>query len=514
MKQLLSILIIFSLFIHGSSCKKLLEETPITFLGDDAVYSTEKGAEAALVGLYSRLNNLENFGLYYWQLIPSLSGTVYSGVATFRDLITMNPTLNNVRINGFWTQSYTVINIANDIISKLPGYDINSGVKSSVLGQAYFLRAVTYFNIVRLWGAVPLRLTPTTVENIHMSRTDVEQVWQAIVDDLEMAKSLLPEPQQQDKSRPHKYAAHALLAKVYMTRASMSESSTSPFWNLAYTEAKLVFDAQAYRLERPFSALWVPGNENTKESIFEIQQSTQTSEWKTQIYMPPGHPTLAGGTAGGVFRSNKDIYDDHVRYYPGDSRLDMYIDSQYTRADNNVTVVIYPRNRTVQGWPYFFKYYSANRNGFFAEKNYIYFRYAELLLMLAEIENELRGPDQAYQYVNLVLARARDINGDGVDDNSQPANWLGMTQDEFRLRIMQERLYELRAEGGEWFEARRRGYNYFLEHVIRKHNNSSSFDPVRDFAYPEDPKNMLLPIPAVEINSNQLIGPQDQNPGY
>jgi starch-binding outer membrane protein, SusD/RagB family len=498
----------------GLSCSKLLEERPVTFLGDQAVYNTEEGAEAAIVGLYSRLNNLENFGLYFWQLVPPLSGTIYSSVATWQDLISLNPTLNNERVNGFWTECYATVNIANDIITKLPSYNINPTAKNNILGQAYFIRAMTYFNLVRLWGGVPLRLAPSTSATIHIKRAPAEEVWEAITNDLKQSKQLLAEPTNQKKSRPHKYAAYALLAKVYMTRASMSLDENSPFWLLAYNEATEVYNSQAYQLVKPYSALWLPGNENTSEAIFEIQQSTQTSEWKTQIYLPTAHPLLKGGTAGGTYRSNKEIYDGHVSQYPGDPRLETYLDSQYTRTDNNVNVLIYPRNKTTQGWPYMIKYYSANRSGFSAEKNFIFFRYAELLLMLAEIENELRGPTGAYKYINEVLVRARDTNGDGVGDVPQPANWAGLTKENFRLRIMQERMYEMRGEGQEWFETHRRGYDYFLTQVIRKHNNNPSRDLTRDFVYPENSRNMLLPIPSVEINTNQLIGPSDQNPGF
>lgn len=514
MKKILIYALTLCILSAGISCSKLLEERPETFLADDAVYSTAEGAEAAIVGLYSRLNNLENFGLYYWQLVPALSGTIYSSVATWQDLISLNPTLNNERVNGFWTECYATVNIANDIITKLPDYSINQAVKDNILGQAYFLRAVTYFNLVRLWGGVPLRLAPSTAATIHVKRATAEEVWQAIEEDLIQAKQLLAEPADQKKSRPHKYAAYALLAKVYMTRASMSLDENSPFWQMAFNEAIEVYNSQAYKLVKPYSALWLPGNENTIESIFEIQQNTKTVEYKTQIYMPTAHPLLAGGTAGGTYRSNKEIYDGHVAQYPGDPRLDTYLDSQYVRSDNNATVLIYPRNKTTQGWPYMIKYYSANRSGFSAEKNFIFFRYAELLLMLSEIENELRGPVGAYKYVNEVLLRARDTNGDGIGDVPRPANWAGLTKENFRLRIMQERMYEMRGEGQEWFETHRRGYDYFLTQVIRKHNNNPTRDPIRDIVYPEDPKNMLLPIPSVEINANQLIGPSDQNPGY
>ena len=138
-------------------------------------------------------------------------------------------------------------------------------------------------------------------------------------------------------------------------------------------------------------------------------------------------------------------------------------------------------------------------------------RYADLLLMLAEIENELNGPGNAYQYVNEVLARAR-TQADGTQA-PEPADWSGMAQDEFRTRILRERQYELLGENHEWFDTRRRGYEYFLEEVIETHNNFPNLGN-KDFTYPVSVKNMLLPIPSTELSNNTEISQADQNPGY
>jgi hypothetical protein len=115
-----------------------------------------------------------------------------------------------------------------------------------------------------------------------------------------------------------------------------------------------------------------------------------------------------------------------------------------------------------------------------------------------------------------VLGRARDANGDGnvTPDATTPANWSGMTKEVFRDRIMYERRYELLSEGEEWFDTRRRGYQYFFDNVVTPHNNNPTKDATRDFVYPTAEKNMLLPIPLAEIAGNQAISEKDQNPGY
>ena len=128
-----------------------------------------------------------------------------------------------------------------------------------------------------------------------------------------------------------------------------------------------------------------------------------------------------------------------------------------------------------------------------------------------EIENEINGPANAYQYVNEVLARARNTaNG----TTTEPANFSGLTQEEFRSRILRERQYEMLAEGHEFYDTRRRGYKYFLDEVVTIHNNYPTFDPRKDFVYPISIKNMLLPIPSIEFSGNRAISVADQNPGY
>jgi hypothetical protein len=131
--------------------------------------------------------------------------------------------------------------------------------------------------------------------------------------------------------------------------------------------------------------------------------------------------------------------------------------------------------------------------------------------MLAEITNELNGPTpEAYGYVNEVMARARNTESGVV---SEPTDFSGLSQEEFRTRIMRERQYELLGENHSFFDTRRRGYQYFLEEVVETHNNFGNLGN-KDFIYPVTVKNMLLPIPSTEIQNNTEITDADQNPGY
>jgi hypothetical protein len=206
------------------------------------------------------------------------------------------------------------------------------------------------------------------------------------------------------------------------------------------------------------------------------------------------------------------VYDQHVSQYPGDPRIDAtFIYNSYTKV-NGTTQNLYPiQINGNNGYTAIKKYLDPDFNGSTTSRNMLKLRYADALLMLAEITNELNGPTtEAYAYVNEVLARARNTESGPV---AEPADFSGLSQDEFRRRIMRERQYELLGENHEWFDTRRRGYEYFLEEVIETHNSFPNLGN-NDYIYPISVKNMLLPIPSTELSNNTEISQADQNPGY
>ncbi|NGP77352.1 RagB/SusD family nutrient uptake outer membrane protein [Balneolaceae bacterium YR4-1] len=492
----------------------MITENPSTFLNETNLYSSEEGAQAALTGVYGAMIGYHYSTRSYPIVLMMHSGKFYGDHGASKDLYQLNPLPNGKFLGKMWSDMYRMINRANDVIKNLNESNLDPSEKDPILGEVYFLRAVTYFNLVRMWGAVPLTLEPTTTETLAIPRTPVEEVYNAIISDLENAKSLMHDPSEQRTGRPNKYAAHALLAKVYVTMAGNDNSSQ--YWQDAYDNAITVYNEGPYDLVSSYSELWHPMKENSVESIFEIQLNREISlrmvlETMLRRYYPNTNTRER-------VKINKEVYDTHIQMYPEDPRMGIsYADSSYIKYRNKgpKELDLYPvNNRDKRGWPGLQKWHVPGiSNSKLVNINLPYLRYADHLLLLAEIENELNGPSNAYQYVNQVLARARDIDGDGVSDSPDPADWSGMTQDEFRERIMQERVFELIGEAQTWFDVRRRGYDYFLENVIRKHNNNPNNTDL-DFVFPESEKNMLFPIPANEINANPAITPSDQNPGY
>ncbi len=521
MKKLLYIIIaIYSSFVISSCKKGFLEETPYSFISDDALYNTDAGLEAAVNGCYGIMADYGGYGAGYLTWMTVGSGGYYTTQATNSDMNTLTHGPSNLWLvnNSPWDNFYSAIKVANDIIAKAPMGSASASSRDKAIGEAHFMRGMLYFNLVRMFGGVPLHLNPPAQDQVNLPRSTREEVYAQVISDLEKAKTMMTTTPM--TGRPSKYAATALLGKVYLTLAGNTVGS--PYWQKAKTELIDVLNNGGYELQKSFASLFAAGNENTKESIIEIQYTIGGGpNGQFCNFFSPNQSTLTPNAANGPFgrnRVNKDIFDRHRTQYPTDPRIDIsYVYGSFSRISGGVTN-IYPKvNNTAQGWPYIKKYIDPNYVATFSTRNFIYLRFADVLLMLAEVENEINGPANAYQYVNRVLARARDYNGDGTQMATTPADWSGMTQDEFRNRILRERRYELIGECHLYHDVRRRG-NQYLKAFLTEHNTHPTFNATADKKYPVDDASinrlMLMPIPEKEINANTRIEPADQNPGY
>lgn len=517
MKLIYKIALLFFMIIAIAGCKRsFLDEQPFSFYSQE-IYTNPAGANAALNGAYAAAANFNFFGGAYPQML-SVTGLEFRTILTNHvSLNTLDLVPGSAFIGQMWDRGFETINRCNGVI-KFVGEAPLSTVpdKNNIVGQAYFLRSVVYFNLVRLYGKLPLHLEPVDQSNINLPMTGLDSIYNTIISDLKNAEQLLPEPARQAVGRPHKFAAPALLGKVYITLAG--NDPASPYWQNAKNELLKVKTSNSYSLLPKFADLWDVTKENSIESIFEIQYSAERGTalgQHTALFMPTNtiySPLALSGQPFARIRFNKEMYEDHLaRYTASDPRFNsIYLGGNIRNRANTGNIVVYPLNKTNQGWPYNFKF---NDPAFISDQgnhNYIYLRYADVLLMLAETENEINGPGNAYQYVNEVLSRARTSV---TPASAQPASFSNMSKDEFRTRIMLERRYELAGEMHQWYDIRRRGYDYYLS-VIRNHNNNPNFAVGFDFKALEHPKTMLLPIPDTEINRNTALSLKDQNPGY
>jgi hypothetical protein len=300
---------------------------------------------------------------------------------------------------------------------------------------------------------------------------------------------------------PRQYAANMLLAKVYMTLAtnpSLREDglSEAQYWQMAYDEAILAYGQ--YSLVADYSSLFTDEFENSTESIFELQLAQDAANSQMGRNYTPFKYKL--GQHFGWLQVHADVLLDHMATYPDDPRIDGSYIYEYNRADNGNLIQHYPaianRNVFTKSHPFLFKFVEKDtqHSNQFGDQNLIIYRYADLLLMLAEISNELQN-DQQLGYVTEVLDRV------GMSNDA----YLG-GQSSFRDAIMNEYRYELIGEGEDAHNNRRRGFDYFLTNTINKHNNNPIFSPNVDLTLSTDPNQVMkLPIPLTEINTNILI---------
>jgi starch-binding outer membrane protein, SusD/RagB family len=520
MKRIKFLVKVLTFSISIISCKKsFLQEVPYNFISSTSLYSDDAGVEAAVNGCYSIMADYAGYGAGYLTWMTVGSGGYYSTQTPNNDMNTLTHTALNIWLTGNspWDQFYSAINSANDIIMHAPKGGASQTIKDKAVGEAYFMRAMLYFNLVRMFGGVPLKTEPSTYENIYKPRATKDEVYALIISDLEKAKVKMTATP--NVGRPSKWAAQALLGKVYIQMAGNQTAAQTLLWQKAKNELVSVVMNGGYKLQPNFATLFTAGIENTNESIIEIQYSISGgAQGQFTNFFAPSGSTLTPLAVNGPFgrnRINKDIFDKHKAQYATDPRIDVsYVYGSYIR--NTGTIVnVYPTvNNVLQGWPYLKKYIDPNYVATYSNINFIYLRYADVLLNLAEAENEINGPTNAYQYVNQVLLRARNSVTPAA---TTPADWNGMTLDQFRDRIMRERRYELIGECHLWHDVRRRGAEGLKTFFI-EHNTHPTFNKDADIVYPTDDnsvnKLLLMPIPEKEINTNPLINLNDQNFGY
>lgn len=514
------------------SCNKPLLEEPIyDFRTPETAFATQESTNAILLGMYKSMTAYHYYSSTYAQLLTFNSGLMTRRAGGDTDIARLEQTPTKSWIGSVYDVIYSSIAQNNFIIESIDPA-ATEDYKKNALGQAYFFRAMNYFNLVRLFGPVPLveKLSKTPEEANIPRAESIDEVYNLIVADLDKAFELLPDEQSSGLA-PKKMATRALLAKVYMTRASANNDAT--YWEQARDLAQMVMQSGVYSLVSNYADLWDIGNEFTSESIVEFGFSNTTigvGSAFPQILVPSKSGWSSNGT-GGWGRSvlTRELFDTIVNTHGGrDPRMEINVVTEYTRTDGK-TVTSYPAlskgtYRVYLPYPSIQKYKDPNSldNNSHAN-NYIYLRYAEVLLIYAEAENALNGPTaSAIDALNQVLTRARNSGDSGLPMAVTAADFTD--SESFKDRVLTERLAELMGEFHTWYDARRFGVEYFRK-VCENHNRrldlakeQKVFNSTSDFYFGVDDftvqRNLLFPIPESEINTNEAISFSDQNFGY
>jgi len=472
---------IFSAIIMIISCQKQLEFQPKQIYYDN-YYQTSEDAVGAINAVYSLLTYVNQYNSYLW-LVQDIASDDCDARETLNDpnihqFDQYNLKATNTYLSGIWQGSYLGISRANIVLEKVPEIDMDATLKQQILGEALFLRGLFYFNLVRIFGDVPLVLEPVsaslTDEEVYVSRTSADAVYDQIIEDFTNASEKCPTVYNNaaDKGRATKGASLGLLAKVYLT---------SEKWLDAATTAKELMDLGIYGLWDDYSGNFKDINRNGKESIFAAQFYSGVPSQNNQIVIS-GLPSDPGAFPAGVeiMLPTQDLLNS---FEEGDYRKEVTFFDEYW-------FITYD--------PHIWKHwdqdtYDADETAQ-CGSNFAIMRYAEILLIYAEALNEVSGPSaEAYDAINQVRTRARNGNPDVLPDIA------GLSQEDFREAVLQERRVEFVNEGQRWYDLVRT--ENLIEYVKRAKGEKANPQTF----------NYVFPIPQREIDINHNL---TQNPNY
>lgn len=470
-----------------TSCKDFLEEDARSDMTVGNFYKTEADADAAIVGAYDLLNNQWDIyfrGIYLLAELPTDNATCGVGVANANifalDDFTFGPV--NDRINVLYTALYSAIKNANVAIDNIPNISFNEAKKNRLIGEARFIRGLLYYNLVRLFGEVPLVLhQATSLNEVNIARSPIEEIYQQIIDDFTFAEGSLDETNSSvNIGRATQASAKALLASVYLTRKEYA---------LAKVKAEETLSLPGYGLEDSYFDLFTPAHKDNKEFLFAVQNKGMTGTgngFALALFLPRATIPLPGG--GTVAGNSADVPTEEFynSFEEGDLRKARTFFTAYDAGAGKVSFS-----------PHWYKYFDPSAITTLDEGNlnYAVIRYAEVLLIAAEAANELDGPsEEAYTAINQVRRRAYGLP---INQTNTTIDLHGLNQSQLREAILEERRWEFGFEGIRWFDLVRTGK---LEEVL----HAKGIQRVQAY-------HQLFPLPQRELDVNKLL---TQNPGY
>lgn len=511
-----------ALALSAAACndKAFLAEEPIDFVGPTNFYKTEGDALAAVNGVYATFVNTTGTNYYgglFVMLVeyPTEMQTPYLSAGNERsqvDNYTFTPSHNYVYQS--WLGAYAAINRANSVVARVPAIAMDTTRRNRIVGEAKYLRALNYFNLVRLFGDVPLRLAETAgIDSLKGPRTPATQVYAQIVTDLQDAIKVLPKQSTyggSDAGRASRGAAKTLLAKVYVQRGGTGAGAAADYQS-ALDLLKDVDATEGYALLPIFGDLFDAKHEVNAEVIFDIQ-STRAPGLGNRISNQVAPRQSNYGTAqNGSFTAEQPFFD---AFTLADKRRPITWQLSFVNKSN--AVVNWDATQTASrpygaDTPYMRKFLDSLSTGF-DEPNYIILRYADNLLLESEATNQISGPTPAaYAGINAVRQRA------GIGNLV-----AGLSQSAFRDSVFAQRRLELTFEGPNGYFDSQRNWNWASAQIKRsmalgtanafrnsKYPKANPFGT--DLAVPLPDKYRLMPIPQRARDLNPEL---TQNPGW
>ena len=481
----IAFIILSSVMMNSCTDMNLIPESN---LSPENFFKSEEDATAAVYGTYSVFTDNDIYN-QFWEVLQS-QGTddcEWSGGRTTTNLD--KNALDKFEYDGntnlvysVWIKHYVAVNFAIENISNMGSEQIRDDVRKRLIGEAKFLRALAYFNLVRIYGGVPLVLKQTTsLDGLEVPRNTVDECYEQIISDLQEAKSVLPAIGQLPEGylgRATKGSASAMLAKVYLTRED--------YQNVVKETSEVM--QMGYKLWKNYADNFDVEKENGQESIFEIQYKRNTpgvSGSNYNGYYRPPFVNINGWVGYGddpVTRNHYECYEE------GDLRRDvnvrLYTKEEYPNMSSNYEFPCYV-NKFQDPSPL-----AVRSQG--GENNYPILRYSDVYLMRAEALNAINTSDaEAYECLNVIRRRAFGLN---MNEASAIDIKLGLSKEDFLDIILLERRKEFAFEGQRRFDLVR---THKLKEAMMAQNPTIG-------AVVEE-KHYLLPIPVTELDANKLL---------
>jgi len=516
--------IFFSLFLIFSffSCEDFLEEDPRALISPETFFASENDARQAMNGIYAiyKNNSLYGQGGLDWFydngadiIEPNRSANFLEPMGNY----SLNEALADVSVQKMsvsdtWKDLYRIILNANVIIERVTGNEaLTQAVQTDVIADARFTRGLAYWHITNLWGDAPFYTEVITIEEIStLGRTDKATIINSVLEDLRFAQANLASSYTgTDRGRASKWAAAIIEAKIHMKEQN---------WQAGLTKCLEIINESEHSLLPTYAEVFDPGNEYNAEIIWELDFAKDitgqfdpafpgrafagNSNWRPSMYNPRLRDEPLNTDERGALRdaltANGEAFNgtglqiaskDFAEKFPlNDLRRPLNIMDNYLGFDLVFPYMPKNMNLSLETSPRF--NHSDNR---------MVFRLADVYLMAAECENELNGPANAYQYIHPIRQRAY----------ATQAEWelVGLSQQEFREAIYDERKWELAGEAHRRYDLIRWG----ILLNIMKDIEYRFWTPAANIR----PYHVLLPIPLQELELNPaLLASDPTNNGY
>ncbi|MEO6733178.1 MAG: RagB/SusD family nutrient uptake outer membrane protein [Ferruginibacter sp.] len=485
-----------SFLLSMASCKKFTDLKPISLATTANAYNTAQDAEGALIGAYESFRSQE---YYIWDNVvlgDVIADNYYAGGDDINIIAIdkLNFLADNPRLLRNWNSLYNAIlkvNIVSDKVPNIQDAKLDVGNRrAQILGEAAFLRAYNYYQLVTLFGGVPVITSPITSTDpsaTNVPKSTEEEVYTQIIKDLEFAANNLPDKYSGDisisKGRATKGAANALLAKAYAQKPAKDYNKVLQYCN------GVINSPIGYKLLNNYDFLFDGNHYNNEESILEAQfTGTQggNGNYGSSLLLPPSIT---------IDTWRKFITPSHDLVNAFDAAGDNVRKNASIKWESAPWIDEYWENKINAVIPFSYKWRSKANWDNSTSRQYM-LRLADIILLKAEAMNELNQPVANVKAI-LLQVRQRVNLGDVAATN----------QADLRTAILNERRLELAQEGQRWNDLKRYGLavqtmNKLNEIDLRTNTKTN---------YNATATKLLLPIPQQELDRNSKLV---QNTGY